>query len=148
MASNPLIAQGTLNRVRCSIVFANFPQFNITAGYMGKNMATITFSDKFVEQIKTATSTVISPEPYVMANVAVSLLRTTSLGAAIFNQMQDTGSLGAATIYSDTSAFPPINIANVTVASFNPGAFDGTDPVAHLGMEGVFYVNNNLWQLV
>ena len=146
--ANTFVAQGTLNRIRCSIVFANFPGLQITASYMGKSMASVTFNDNFVDQIKTATGTVISPEPYVMTSVAVNLLRTTPLGAAWLAQLKDTGSLGPATIYSDTNAFPDIDLVNVTVSGFNPAAYDGTDPAIHLGLQGVFYVNNSLWSLV
>ena len=146
--ANTFVAQGTLNRIRCSIVFADHPELQITASYMGKSMASIAFNDKFVDQIKTATGTVISPEPYVMATVNVNLLRTTTLGQQFLKQIGKTGSLGNATIYSDTNAFPEIDLVNVTVSGFNPSAYDGTDPAIHLALDGVFYVNDSLWSLV
>lgn len=60
MATNPLIAQGTLNRVRCSIVVPAYPNLNITSSYMGKNLATIEFEGEAVPQIPTATGVVDS----------------------------------------------------------------------------------------
>lgn len=36
MATNPLIPQGTLNRVRASVVWPSFPNLNVTASYLGR----------------------------------------------------------------------------------------------------------------
>lgn len=80
--ANPQVPQGTLNRVRCSIIVPSYPALNITASYMSKSFATINFSGSFTELIPTATGGVASPEPYVMATVSVGLLRTQALSAS------------------------------------------------------------------
>ena len=146
--ANPLVAQGTLNRIRCSIIIPDYSSLNITASYMGKNFATVTFGGNFTTQIETATGVVNSPEPYVMTTISVGILRTQSLAASWLAQLQDTSVLGNVTVHSDTSAFPAIALSETSVVDYNPGAFDGLDPVVAMTIRGVFYTNNSLWNAV
>lgn len=148
MANNPIVAQGTLNRVRCSIIVPNYTSLNITAPYMGKSFATIDFEGNFDEQIETATGAVTSPEPYVMATITVGILRTQSLASSWLTQAQTTSDLGEIVINSDTAAFPSITLSAAVIRSLEPGAYDGMDPVSRLTLRGVFYINNDLWNLV
>ncbi len=147
MASNPLIAQGTLNRVRCSIVVPSYPALNVTSPYMGASFASFDFSGPFSQLIPTGTGAVNSPEPYVEGTITVALLRTQSLANAWLQQAQTLSDLGAVTIHSDTSAFPANTIYSTVIQEFNPGAFDGRDPVVRLVLRGVAYMNNDLWSL-
>lgn len=149
MANAPLITQGTLNRVRVSVVIPAFPTLNITSPYMGKSFARIEFSGDWVQQIPTATDVVNSPEPYVMGTITTGLLRSQALASAWLTQVQtDTGILGTVTIYSDTSAFAPISLDSTVVKSIEPGAYDGTDPIVRLTLSGVFQINQSSWSLV
>lgn len=145
MATNPMVAQGVLNRLRASVVCSNFTALNITAPFMSKAFVRVAFSGKFVEKIGTGTGAVNSPEPYVMATVTVGLLRPQALSSAWFTQSQTNGNIGPVTVHSDTSAFGAISLVNTTIADIDPGAFDGTDPVVRLTLEGIFYINNDLW---
>jgi hypothetical protein len=148
MASNPLIQQGTLNRVRCSVVVPSNSALNITSPYMGQSFASISFAGPFSELIPTATGAVTSPEPYVLATISVGLLRTQALALAWLNQAQTQSDIGNVTIHSDTAAFPAITISTSVIQDIEPGAFDGKDPVVKLTLRGVFYTNSDLWQLV
>lgn len=74
--ANPLVAQGTLNRLRCSVVVGSTPTLNVTAPYMGQSFASVSFSEPFSELIGTATGAVTSPEPYVFGTITVGLLKT------------------------------------------------------------------------
>ena len=147
MASNPLIAQGTLNRVRCSIVVPNYPALNVTSPYMGASFASFDFSGPFSQLIPTGTGAVNSPEPYVEGTITVALLRTQALANAWLQQAQTLSDLGAVTIHSDTAAFPANTIYTTIIQDFNPGAFDGRDPVVRLVLRGIAYMNNDLWSL-
>jgi hypothetical protein len=145
MATNPMIAQGVLNRLRASVICPEFTGLNITAPYMSKAFVRVAFNGKFVEKIGTATGAVNSPEPYVITTVTVGLLRTQALSAAWLSQAQTNGRIGQTTVHSDTAAFAPITLVNTTIGDIDPGAFDGTDPVVRLTLEGIFYLNNDLW---
>ena len=147
MASNPLIAQGTLNRVRCSIVVPSYPSLSITSPYMGSSFASLDFSGPFSMLIPTGTGAVNSPEPYVEGTISVGLLRTQSLALSWLTQAQTLSDLGAVTIHSDTAAFPAATIYTTVIQELNPGAFDGRDPVVRLVLRGIYYANNDLWSL-
>lgn len=146
--TNPLITQGNLNRVRVHIVVPSFPTLNIASSYMGPSFASVSFEGPFVEQIATATGIINSPEPYVMMNVNVGIIRTQPLAAAWLTQLQATGVLGNVVVHSDTSAFPAITSGNTSVREYDPGAFDGKEGVLRLTLRGVFYPNNNLWNFI
>lgn len=145
--TNPMIQQGTLNRIRTQVVVPNFTNLNVTASYMGKTMARLTLEGKFTGQIETPTGIVNSPNPFVPASLAISLLRTQALSNAWLQQAQAYSVLGPVTAYSDSSAFQPAYIDNASITDFDPGAFDGSDPVVRVVVRGIFYLNNNLWAL-
>lgn len=148
MATVPAVTQGTLNRVRCSIVVPNTPTLNITAPYMGKNFATITFEGDFSKLIGTGTGAVVSPEPYVMGTIVVGILRTQSLAASWRTQWESQGSIGSVIIHSDTSSFPAFQLDTCVIQHFDPTAYDGEDPVSRLTIMGVYAINSDLWNLV
>ena len=136
---------GTLNRALTHVTFASFPQLNIGAQNMGKNFARLTFEGDFAGQAEVAVGVVPSPEPYVMGSLSVGVLRTQALGAAWLTQIQATAVLGTMTAYPDSVAFPSITLSTTVVKSFDPDAFDGTDPVIKMVLRGVFYPNANMW---
>ncbi|MDA8415481.1 MAG: hypothetical protein M0Z78_00185 [Betaproteobacteria bacterium] len=143
--ANPLIPQGTLNRVLTSMIVANFTNLNVISSNMGKTFAKLVFDGNFDEQIETATGIVTSPEPYVMATVTVGILRTQSLASAWLSQSQTTSDIGSIALHSDSTAFGAIDLADCVIRNIDPGAYDGTDPVVKLTIRGVYYINNNLW---
>lgn len=145
MANPPIVTQGVLNRVRCSVVIPSDPSLNITAPYMGKSFARIEFEGDFVPQIETATGAVNAPEPYVMATITVGLLRPQALANSWLTQAQTNGGLGSVTIHSDTSAFQPITLTTAVIRHLDPGAYDGTDPIVRLTIRGTYNINSDLW---
>lgn len=146
--ANTLISQGSLNRVRGSLVFPLFPLLNITAPYMSRNFISANFDEMaFVEQIETGTGFVNSPEPYVPAVIVVEILRTQALANNWFQQIQNTASIGTVEVHSDTAAFPSFPVINASVTKFDPGAFAGKDPVTKMTIRGILYVNSSMWNL-
>ena len=147
MATHPLIQQGTLNRVRCSVVVPGFTNLNITSSYMSKSFARLTYEGNFSDLIGTATGGVSSPEPYVFASLTVGILRTQALANQWRQQSELLSNVGDITVYSDSAAWDPIPLANAQIQNLDPGAFDGTDPTVRLVLRGIYYVNSALWNL-
>lgn len=143
--ANPLVSQGTLNRLRASVTVPGNTALNITPAYMGKQFVTVTFEGNFDDLIPTATGGVTSPEPYVMANVSIGLLRTQSLSTSWLTQAKASSDIGNVSIFPDSSAFPEIDLVNCVIQHIDPGAYDGMDPVVRLTIRGIFYINNDLW---
>lgn len=145
MATNPMIAQGVLNRLRSSVVCPNFGNLNVTAPYMGKNMVRVAFEGDFVIQHPTATGVVNSPEPYIPVTLTVALLRTQQLAADWFTQSLNNSHIGPVTVHPDTSAFPQMSFSNMVIRHIDPGPYDGSGPDVSLTLRGIMYLNNNLW---
>jgi hypothetical protein len=142
---NPLTTQGNLNRVATHVVVPDFPQLNVTAGYMAKGQAVVTFEGPFVQQIGTATGNVNSPEPYVMATLVINLLRSQALSNLWIAQAQSTGTIGTVEVYPDSTTMQPLLISNCSIQDYEPGAFDGADPTVKVTVKGTFYVNSLMW---
>lgn len=142
---NPLIDQGSLNKVLTHIIVPENPQLTVTASYMAKSQAVLTFDGPFTEQIGTATGIVNSPQPYVMAQVVISLLRSQAVSGLWIAQTQASAEIGPVTVYPDSDAFPPITLADCSIIEVDPGAFDGADPTTKVTVKGVFYTNAALW---
>ncbi len=115
MATNPMVPQGNLNRVRASVIIPNYVTLNINSSHMSTRLVTVTFEEDFTEQPMTATGVVNAPNPYVMAQASVSILRTQALAYAWLSQAQTTTAIGRVVVHSDTSAFPQIRRALMTV---------------------------------
>lgn len=145
MANNQIIQQGTLNKIRGSVIVSNYPTLNITAPYMGRNFLTIAFDGDFTKLIGTGTGAVTSPEPYVEASITVGILRTQSLATLWREQWEATGVIGSVDVHSDTAAFSKITLDNCVIQHFDPNAFDGEDPVSRLMLRGIYYINVDLW---
>ncbi|MHB1310548.1 MAG: hypothetical protein ACYC3L_00930 [Gemmatimonadaceae bacterium] len=143
--SQSLPALGTLNRTLTHLAFSSYPALNIGIANMSQTMAKISFEGDFAQQPEVAVGVVPSPEPYVIGVVSVGILRTQALGAAWLNQIQTQSSLGTMLIYPDSVAFPAITLSTVVIKSFDPGAYDGNDPIIAMTLRGVFYANNALW---
>lgn len=148
MATNPLVQQGTLNRLRCSVVVSSAATLNITASYMGASFASVAFSEPFSDLIGTATGAVTSPEPYVFGTISVGVLKTQALSAQWVTQAQTTSNLGQVTIYPDSASYPPTTLDNCVIQSIEPAAFDGKDPVVRVTIRGVYYLNSDLWSVL
>ena len=141
----PITTQGNLNRVLTHVVVPGAPQLSVTAPFMAKTMASVTFDGPFVDQIPTATGVVNSPAPYVMGQVVFNILRSQAIAAEWIARLQLQSTLGAITIFSDSTVFPELVLENASVIDVTPGAFDGTDPTTQITVKGVFLINAALW---
>ena len=142
---NPLTSQGLLNRVLTNVVVTSFPQLSVTAPFMSKSLAQLTFDAPAVDQIGTATGVVNSPVPYVMAQIVVNVLRSQAVAALYYAQWQLNAVVGSVTAYPDSTTLGPFVLANCSILDVDPGAFDGQDPTTKVTMKGVYYVNADLW---
>lgn len=148
MATNPLISQGTLNRIRGSVVIPNFPNLNITSPFLGRTGIRLALNGEATVMIETMTGTTISPEPYQMVTISIDVLKTNGLAAAFKGQMENSTSLGNITVVPDTTALPTYQIINSAIASIGDQAYDGTSASWPLVIRGYYVINNSLFNLV
>ena len=96
--ANPIVPQGTLNRLRGSVTIPSNTGLNITASYLGKDGISMSFDGAANTAIDTMTGIVQSPEPYQRVTVAIHLLKSQARGASLYQRF---GGGGPAMMPSD-----------------------------------------------
>ena len=153
MASNPMIPQGTLNRLRASVNFAgNGPAgdvsaLNVTASYLGKAGIKTSLEGVATDILPTMVGTVTSLAPYMMASCVVNILKTQNLAAVYKAQMENNSVIGDFTVISDASTLPNYTIRNAAIESVEPMSFNGEDAGFAITLKGYYQVNNALWNI-
>lgn len=147
MAGNPLIAQGTLNRLRGAITVASSPELNVTASFLGKEGISLAFSGRASTQIPTLTGAVQSPEPYMAATVTIELLKTQSIAALYKSRMEANCVIGDINIISDASTLPAYPLVNCSIQDVQPLKMNGEVVGFTVEISGFYIVNNDLWNI-
>jgi hypothetical protein len=145
MAGNPLIPQGTLNRVRASVVWPAFPNLNVTASFLGRMGIRLALDGESTLFIPTMTGAVTSPEPYMMITMTMHLLKSQQLAALYKAQMEDTALIGDGTVRPDASTLPVYPIVNCAIQSVRELNFAGDDADFAVAIRGYYLVNASLW---
>lgn len=144
---NPLIAQGSLNRVRASVTIPSFPTLNVTASYLGSEGISMAKNGEITTQIRTLTGLVNSPEPYVPVLLTIHLLRSQNLAQLYEIQMQDNSVLGDLYVTPDSSALNDYTIFNGSIVGVQEQRFNGTDAGYTITIGGYQAINNSLFNL-
>lgn len=145
---NPLVAQGTLNRLRASVSIPDRPELNITASFLGKDGISVSLTGDATLTIPTMTGTVQSPEPYMLVELTVALLRTQTLGNQYKLQMELNTLLGDFTVRPDSSILSPYTFRNGAIARVRELPMNGTDAGYVATLTGYYNINDDLWNLV
>jgi hypothetical protein len=148
MAGNPLINQGTLNRLRGSVVFASNATLNITAPYLSKEAISIAFDGDAGLLIPTLTGGVTSPEPYQMATVTIHLLKSQSLSNVYKKQIEANVNVGDVSVITDSAALGDYALSNCIIKGVRDITFDGVVPGFVVTIAGIYNINSNLWDLI
>lgn len=143
--SNPLIIPPSLNRIRASVLFQDFPQLSVTAPFLGKRGISLSFQGDATAYLETMTGAVTSPEVYLRCTLTIYLIKTLFLAQAFKTQLELSTLLGPATVRPDTGAMQPYNLTQCAV--INPGDqdFSGADADYLIRIGGVYQVNAALF---
>lgn len=147
MATNPLVSQGTLNRLRGSIVYPNFPALNVTAPFLGREGIRLALQGQASTQINTMTGAVQSPEPYMAVTITLALLKTQNLSDVYKKQMETNALLGDCTVRPDTPTLSPYQFSNVSIADVPELSLAGDTPDYRITLTGYYNINSDLWNL-
>lgn len=146
---NPLIPQGTLNRLKASIVWPAFPQLNVTASFLGRMGIRLSLDGESTLFIPTMTGAVTSPEPYMMITATVHLLKTQQLANLYKAQMELSALIGDGTIFPDVplgaNAISTYSITNCAIQAVREVSFSGDDADWAVSIRGYYLVNSSLW---
>lgn len=147
MATNPLVAQGSLNRIKASVVWNDFPGLNITAPYLGRDGISLALEGQSTAFLGTMTGAVTSPEVYMMVGMTAHLLKPQALGQAYKLQMETLSLLGNGVVRPDvTEGLEPYDIVNCAIENVREMRFNGQDEGYVIMVRGYYIVNNALWQ--
>ena len=139
------ISQGTLNRLRASVTWNDFPALNVTASFLGADGLTLDPDGDATTFINTLTGAVTSPEPYIMVNIEMHLLRTQGLAGQYKAQWEQNSQLGNGVVRLDSSALPPFNVVNCAIMRVQALKADGKDAGYVVRVRGYYQVNQNLY---
>ena len=147
MASNPLIAQGTLNRLRSSFICPTFPSLNVTAAFLGKGGITLSLEGEATAFIDTLTGGVQSPQPYMGCMIVLNLIKAQSLANTYKQQMESISNIGDCNVKGDSSVLGDYSISNCSLQTVRELPFNGEDAGYVVTVRGYYAVNNQLWEL-
>ncbi len=145
--ATPLIQQGTLNRLRGSVVYSSNPTLNVTAPYLAKEAISIAFEGDAGLLIPTLTGGVTSPEPYQMATVTINLLKSQSLANVYKTQIETNVNIGDVAIISDSATLGDYDLTNCILKGVRDIQFDGNVAGFVITLTGIYNVNALLWGL-
>lgn len=144
---NPLIDQGVLNRIKGSVVWAAFPQLNVTAPFLDRDGINLRLEGESTGSHGTMTGTVKSPEAYMPVSLVIALLKTQSLAEQYKTQMEAYSVLGAGTVYPDVQqgGISQYALNNMSIDAVGEMLLNGTTPIWAVTCRGYYVVNNNLF---
>jgi len=150
--SNPLVRQGTLNRIRGSVIIATYPQLNVTAPYLGKEGISFQLEGEAAQLLGTMTGAVTSPEPYQYATITMHLLKTQNLAALYQAQMLLTTNVNVVEVIPDvdvgllnTGGLNPYILQNAVISSVQEMSFNGTNAEMVVRIRGTIAQNTTLY---
>jgi len=139
------IPQGVLNRLRTSVTIPAYPLLNVTPPFLGKRSVRLTRNGRAVENLQSLTSIVPSPEPYVMIELHINLLKSQSLADDWEQQYQSMAQIGQVTVRTDTSTLRQFIINTTSIITVDELSFAGDSPDYMVTCEGQLPINSLLW---
>jgi hypothetical protein len=142
---NPLVQQGTLNRILGSVVWQNYPALNVTAPFLNREGIRLALDGDATRFLPTLTGAVTSPEPYQMITLTINLLKTQGLAGLYKSQMELATVLGDCVVRPDTKVLPPYDLINCALESVRELAFSGEDAGFSVTVRGYYSINSSLF---
>ena len=147
------VAQGTLNRLRAHVVFAqvmsNGQPMQITSPYLGTEGIRLALDSNATDLLPTMTGMVSSPAPYQSCTLTIAIVKSASALANQLMQMMQMQStlIGNVTVYPDVdmSILQPFNLLNMALETVREMNFAGTEPVIVFTMRGYLQVNQGFF---
>jgi hypothetical protein len=145
MPGNPLVPQGTLNRIRASVQWTSFPGLNVTTSFLGKEGISLAFEANDTDFIDTMTGAVTSPNPYQPIRLVMNLLKTQTLANLYEAQRQSSSLLGDGMVIPDASTLTSYQITNCAIEGVDELRFNGEVASYSVRVKGYYIINNALF---
>jgi hypothetical protein len=143
--ANPLVVQGTLNRILASVVWQNFPALNVTAPFLNREAIRLALDGETTRFLPTLTGAVTSPEPYMMTTITINLLKSQNLASLYKAQMELQSVLGDCVVRPDVTTLTPYDFVNCAIQSVREQAYSGEDAGFAVTIRGYYLINSSLY---
>ncbi|WP_237929998.1 hypothetical protein [Buttiauxella sp. S19-1] len=140
-----MISPGVLNRVRASTKYDDFPELNVSASYLAKQGIEISFQGNITDFLPAMTGAVQSPQPYLLSQVKLHILRSQSLASQYKARWELDSKVGNVRLYTDSSVFGEFDLSDAAITSVADMTFAGGDPGVAITLTGTYYVNSSMW---
>jgi hypothetical protein len=141
---NPLVPQGTLNRLKASIVWPN-DTLNVTAPFLSEEGIGLAFNGPITTIIQTMTGTITSLEPYQMSTILIRMNRTQALADLYKKQLETNALMGDGTVRPDANPLSPYQIYNCGITNVGELVFNGKSAGFGVEVQGFYPVNSAAW---
>lgn len=145
MAGNPQIAQGTLNRLRATVVITDHPELNVTPGFLDDAGISLAFEGETTTFLRTLTGNVTSPEPFQMIMLRVALVKSQALAALYEARRQSLATIGDVVVTPDAAQLPKYTLTNCAIENVAELSFNGRQAGYVVSIKGYYIINNDLW---
>lgn len=142
---NPLVDQGTLNRLLGSIVVPNNSTLNITASFLARAGISLTLQGESVTYFPTMTGQVTSPEPYMAVEVTAALLKSQPLSNLYKRQMETNALIGPIVVRPDATTLGVYQFSNCSIKSVHQLSFNGENADFMVVLGGYYLINSTMW---
>jgi hypothetical protein len=139
--ANLLVDQGTLNRIRASVVWPSFPALNITSPFLAKEGIKLALEGVATDYFGTMTGAVPSPAPYQICTITMALVKSQQLSNLYKTQFEANCLMGPCTIRPDSTTLGIYDLNNVVLENVEPMDFNGTQPNWTVTAKGYYLTN-------
>src|SRR5271155_4570496 len=133
-----LVFQGTLNRILVAVSVISLPSLNVTAGYFGQRLASLTFEGDGSDYINTLTGAAPSPRPFQVVTVNMFLNKSQVLAQQWENQRKKSTTIGDVNIVTDSSVLGPYYLFNCTFMNVPELALTGESNDLPVTLRGTY----------
>lgn len=144
---NPLVDQGTLNRIRGAVYWLDNTSLNVIASNLGVEGISLALDGEATTPIPTMTGRAQSPEPYQGITLTMNLLRTQNLANLYKQKMELSTLMGNGVVYPDVQAggIDTYQINNCAIQGVRELRFNGSDAGWVVTLSGFYNINSSLF---
>jgi hypothetical protein len=136
---------GVLNRLRASVTYNNYPELNVTSGFLTTEGIRLALEGNATDLLPAMVSLVSSPAPYLSASITMSIVRSSSLAQLYKLQFENNTLMGLISIFPDTDVLNPFIINNVALETVREMAFAGMEAAMVVTARGYYNVNTGFF---
>jgi len=112
---------------------------------LSKEGIRLTLQGESTQYLPTMTGAVTSPEPYMMIEMVINLLKSQGLSDLYKQQMETSALLGDGTVRTDSTALGSYPIVNCAIKSMRELDFSGDNAVYAVTIGGYYLINSSLF---